>query len=261
MDELIKVGRNEALSRATLVLPKYDELTDQRVVKEMQSVFKGFDFDPTENCEHKFKTVEQIEAYAAEASRELAQADNAFKMAAVQNNGAIAAKRWHFGWVINQCLKSSKYGAGLAEKLAAAADISLSYLYQYRAVGDNLSIRDAYILGMYGAGWGNIKAIGAISDADTRATVIQFFVQSISDYNNPVAIEQAKVALEQVLQSLKRAPELPPDTSNPKQLDAMINFDQEAPEFVEAQKQIAKLATACRNRKVPSHRKVCRTRK
>lgn len=75
-----------------------------------------------------FKTVEQIETYAAEVSKELEQADNDFKMAAITNAGAIAAKRWHFGFMISKCLKASKYGEGVANKIAAAA-ISLPYLY------------------------------------------------------------------------------------------------------------------------------------
>lgn len=128
MSNLIKIGRNNELKRATLELPKYGELTDERVVQEMRGVFDGFEYDPDTQVETVFKTVEQIETYAAEVSKELEQADNDFKMAAITNAGAIAAKRWHFGFMISKCLKASKYGEGVANKIAAAANISLPYL-------------------------------------------------------------------------------------------------------------------------------------
>lgn len=192
-----------------------------------------------------FKTVEQIETYAAEVSKELEQADNDFKMAAITNAGAIAAKRWHFGFMISKCLKASKYGEGVANKIAVAANISLPYLYQYRAVGDNLSIRDAYILGMYGAGWDCIRQVAAVNDPDTRQNLIQYFVQSITDWNNSVAKEQAKEALKSALSMLKHGPaEL--DVSSPAKIETAVNFESEAPEFMEAKKQLQKLMTACR---------------
>lgn len=46
MSNLIKIGRNNELKRATLELPKYGELTDERVVQEMRGVFDGFEYDP-----------------------------------------------------------------------------------------------------------------------------------------------------------------------------------------------------------------------
>ncbi len=245
MSNLIKIGRNNELKRATLELPKYGELTDERVVQEMRGVFDGFEYDPDTQVETVFKTVEQIETYAAEVSKELEQADNDFKMAAITNAGAIAAKRWHFGFMISKCLKASKYGEGVANKIAAAANISLPYLYQYRAVGDNLSIRDAYILGMYGAGWDCIRQVAAVNDPDTRQNLIQYFVQSITDWNNSVAKEQAKEALKSALSMLKHGPaEL--DVSSPAKIETAVNFESEAPEFMEAKKQLQKLMTACR---------------
>lgn len=167
-NDLVTIGKNTELSRSTLILPKYGELTESRVVKEMQSVFKGFEFDPDMQCEQRFKSVEQVETYVSEAVKELREIDNEFKMSAITNNGAIAAKRWHFGWIVNKLLKSAAYGSGLAEKIATSSGVSLSYLYQYRAVGANLDIKDAYLLGMYDAGWENIRAIGAIADQDRK---------------------------------------------------------------------------------------------
>lgn len=245
MSNIVNVGKNEELKRAELTLPKYNEVSDARVVKELQGMFKGFDFNPEENLEYKFKTVESITLYASEAIKEIEQIDNQFKIDAVTKSGAIAAKRWHFGYVVSKCLSSANYGAGLADKLAAASNISVAYVYQYKTVGENLSIRDAYILGMYGAGWENIRAIAAISDEDARKNIIEYYISCIKDWNNAIEREQAKAALKSALEMLKKTPD-EIDISNPAKLETAINFETEAAEFVEARKQLSKLMSALR---------------
>lgn len=98
---------------------------------------------------------------------------------------------------------------------------------------------------MYGAGWDCIRQVAAVNDPDTRQNLIQYFVQSITDWNNSVAKEQAKEALKSALSMLKHGPaEL--DVSSPAKIETAVNFESEAPEFMEAKKQLQKLMTACR---------------
>lgn len=232
-------------SKSKLQLPAYGQMTNDRVVKEMQSVFKGFDYDPNMKAEQVFKSVEQIESYASAAAKELEQVDSEFKMNAVLNAGAIAAKRWHFGWVINKCLESASYGQGLGTKIAAAAGISMSYLYQYRLVGSNLDIRDAYTLGMYGAGWDLIRETAAVTDEVTRKNLIKMFVDSITDVNDSWTCAKVKDAYRRALKQIKQGPpEI--DTSSPEQIETAANFENEAPEFAEAQKRLQNLMSYCR---------------
>lgn len=75
--------------------------------------------------------------------------------------------------------------------------------------------------------------------------MIQFYVNSIDDYNNAVKKEQSKAALKVALQQLKQAPAAL-DCSSPEQIETAADFENIAPEFVEAQKQALKLTTALR---------------
>ena len=70
-DSLIVVDKNKALSRDTISLPKYGTITEQRVIKDMQAFFKGFDFDENIHITEMFKSVEQIEIFAKEAIKEV----------------------------------------------------------------------------------------------------------------------------------------------------------------------------------------------
>jgi hypothetical protein len=245
--DIIKTTDNVALSTKAMVLPKYDELSDNRILKEMQKVFQGFDFDEQMQPKEVFKSVAQIEKYAKNVVNDIEAADNDFKLDAVLKAAAISAKRWHFGWVVSKCLKAADYGEDLAPKLAKAAGISVSYLYQYRAVGDRLSMKDAYILGMYGLGWELIRQLAALPDDEYRREIIQNYINSIPDYNNSMIREQARATVKQILDALKNGHQALDDTSNLNLIEAASNFPNEAPEFVEAEKQVQQLKTAIRN--------------
>lgn len=245
-NEIIKTKDNTALGTKILELPKYDELTDQRIVKEMQRVFTGFEYDENMQPNDVFKSADQIESYAKNVVSDIETCDNNFKMDAVLKSAAISAKRWHFGFVISKCLDASGYGSDLAGKLAKAAGISTSYLYQYRAVGDRLSMKDAYILGLYGLGWELIRQVAAINDDNIRKDLIKYYVSSITDYNNSMLREQARAAMKQAIDSLKKAPQQLDDSSNLSLIEAASNFSSEAPEFAETEKQVEQLKSAIR---------------
>lgn len=247
MNDIIKMSDNVALSTKKLTLPKYDELTSQSILKQMQKVFTGFDYDENMNPNSVFKSAEQIEAYAKNVINDIEACDNSFKIEAIEKAAAISAKRWHFGFVISKCLDASGYGSDLAGKLAKAAGISTSYLYQYRAVGERLSLKDAYILGLYGLGWELIRQLAALNDDDMRKELINYYISSIDDYNNTMMRDQARTALKQALDNLKKAPQQLDDSSNLSMIEAASNFPDEAPEFVECEKQVEQLKTAIRN--------------
>lgn len=242
--ELVKQVENTSLQTTSLTLPKYDELNNQRILKEMQKVFSGFDFDEKMKPQEMFKTAEQIESYAKEVVQDIETCDNDFKVEAVLKSAAISAKRWQFGWVISRCLATNIYGSDLAGKLAKAAGISTSYLYQYRAVGERLSLKDAYILGLYGLGWDLTRQLGALEDDDIRKALIVSYVSSITDWNNTLIREQARVTMKNTLDNLRRGnSNVLDDTTSTHLLESAASLDQQAPEFVDAFKQIEKLAT------------------
>ena len=247
MNDIIKMSDNVALSTKKLTLPKYDELTSQSILKQMQKVFTGFDYDENMNPNAVFKSAEQIETYAKNVINDIEACDNNFKIEAIEKAAAISAKQWHFGFVISKCLDASGYGSDLAGKLAKAAGISTSYLYQYRAVGERLSLKDAYILGLYGLGWELIRQLAALNDDDMRKELINYYISSIDDYNNVMMRDQARTALKQALDNLKKAPQQLDDSSNLSMIEAASNFPDEAPEFVECEKQVEQLKTAIRN--------------
>lgn len=247
-EELIKVGKNEKLSRTAISLPAYTKITEQRVVKEMQALFKGFTFDSDMHVTEVFKNVEQVESFAKESIKEINNIDTQFKMDNIMKAGAIAVRRWYFGFVVNKCLSEASYGEQLAQKLAAASDISLAYLYQYREVGENLSITDAYTLGIYQASWDLIRKIATIDDPDMRTSIITMYTDAITDIDNVVEIEAARNAALSAISYLKQnktdADSL--DISNPKLLDQLANFETMAPEYVECKKAVEAMLTAIR---------------
>lgn len=241
--ELITVSKNEVLSRTAIGLPKYGAITEQRVVKDMQTWFKGFTFDEDLNITEMFKNVEQIEVFAKEAIAEINTADVQFKMDGIMKSGAIAVRRWYFGWIVNKVLSEASYGEGVAKKLSQSSGISDAYLYQYKDVGERLSITDVYTLGIYQASWDMIRQLATIKDEDYRKMVIQVYVNSITDVTNEVEIDNSRNAAILAIKKIKEGQKNPDkalDISNPAMLQQAASFREQAPEYDDADKAIEK---------------------
>ena len=86
-----------------------------------------------------------------------------------------------------------------------------------------------------------------MNDDDLRRETIQLYINSITDYNNSMIREQARAAVKQVIDSVKKGPQQLDDTSNLSLIEAANNFPKEAPEFVECEKQVARMKSAMRN--------------
>lgn len=223
------------------VLPKYEDITDKRVIDELKRVFRGFSFSLDDNVEQSFKTLDQLAEFVKAGNDELTKADHAFKRDAIAKNGAIMARRWFFGYVLDRCLQKASYGVGAPEKIAKAAGISVPYLYQYRKVGSALSIKDAYILGLYDAGWELTRQLSTVEDATDRTNLIKLYVGSIPDFDNLLMREKARAALREAIDQLKSDNALI-DSADVKQLMESQNLTEEAPEFYEAKTQLTKLS-------------------
>ena len=59
---LVKAEQKVELSRKALVLPSYDQLEDKKIIRELQGVFKGFDFSYDDHYDQKFEDIEALEA-------------------------------------------------------------------------------------------------------------------------------------------------------------------------------------------------------
>ena len=241
---LITTGTNTALSKPSIGLPQYGAITEQRVVKEMQALFKGFSFDKDLKITEMFKTIDQIEVFAKEATSEINSAYIQCEMDEIMKSGAIAVRRWYFGWIVNKVLSEANYGEGVAKRIAASAGISEQYLYQYKDVGDRFDITDVYTLGIYKASWDMIRQLATIKDEGIRKTIISLYVDRIPDITDKVAIANASAAVLAAIQQLKsdqkQADKLL-DVSNPKLLEQVANFEKDAPEYVEAYKVLTAL--------------------
>jgi hypothetical protein len=248
-DSLIIVDKNKALSRDTISLPKYGTITEQRVVKDMQAFFKGFDFDENLQITEMFKSVEQIEVFAKEAIKEINSADIQYKMDEIMKSGAIAVRRWYFSWIINKVLSEASYGEGVAKKLAKASGISDAYIYQYKDVGERLSITDVYTLGIYKSSWDVIRQIATIKDEDYRKAVISVYVNNINDVTNEIELSNAKAIIIAAIKKIKeeqKSPERALDMSNPEALLQAASYKEYAPEYDEADKALEKIKSAAR---------------
>lgn len=223
------------------VLPKYEDITEKRVLDELKRVFRGFSFSLDDKVEQSFKSLDQLADFIKAGNEELVKADQSFKREAIIKNGAIMARRWFFGYVLDRCLKKSSYSPGAPEKIAKAAGISVPYLYQYRKVGSSLTIKDAYILGIYDAGWELTRQLSTIEDATDRTNLIKLYVASIQDFDNLLMREKAKAALRTAIEQLK-SDNAVIDSSDVKQLMEAQNLIEDAPEFCEAKKQLTKLS-------------------
>lgn len=228
-----------------IVLPKMNELTTDAVVRQMQDVFKGFEYDPDLKPSEKFKDAESAEKHVAAVAEDIRKSEKDFKIRAVQNEGALEARRWYFGWLISKCLSNAAYGSDMASKLAKAANMSIAYLYQYRAVGDKMTIKEAYMLGMYGMGWELIRELAALSDDGYRKALIKTYIDSIPDWNNSVVREQARLTIKEAINLIKKSPEAL-SIDNKAQLEAIDEFQEGAPEFIECDKEVDRLKTRMR---------------
>lgn len=238
--ELITTGRNEVMNRAVTILPAYEDITEKRVLDEMKKVFRGFSFSLDDNVEQSFKSVDQLGNFIKIGNEELVRADQNFKQEAIYKSGAIMARRWFFGYVLDRCLKKASYGSGAPEKIAKISGISIPYLYQYKKVGSNLTIKDAYILGIYDAGWELVRMLSTIDDEAYRTTLIKMYIDSIKDFDNVIVKERARGALKAAIEQIK-SDNTTIDSSDVKQLIENQNLEVEAPEFWMAKNTLTKL--------------------
>lgn len=164
-----------------ILLPTYEDLTEQNVLKNVREVFHGFSFDSTENFGKRFQDINQLAQYVEASSTDIKACRRKAETADLLQRAAAMARFWYLGTVLDRALKQGSYGTSASGKLASLLGKAVSYIYQIRAVAERLTVTDCYLLGMRGCDSTTLRQLAQIRDDATRSAVIKAFIDSFVD--------------------------------------------------------------------------------
>lgn len=227
---------------AVIQLPDYSKITENRVIRGMQNVFPGFEV-PTENSiESMGKDPAAIEEYIDQLQKDIVRGDLEEKSKIIESSAANSVRRWQLGYVIKSLTTSSKFSAEQEQGIRRVLHSHLgAAYYHYLKVGERLSIKDVYVLGMYDAGWGNIRSLAFVADADMRQLIIKSYCDSIVDWNDKRRRDAARKALSQAIKEAMAGGYDSLASSDPANLIATGEIEELAPEYKEALNLLEKL--------------------
>lgn len=201
-----------------LALPTYADVTDEKVLRSVREVFAGFTYDPSADYARQFQDPKQLAQYIMATTKEIKdkQIDGVSQRLII--NSASLVKFWCMGAVANKTLEEASYGNGAVGQIAAEMKKSVPYIYQLRAVATQLTLQDAFLLGMRECcSTTTLRKLAQIRDADRRRQIIDIFIQETQDMSDAPRMERAtkqfKVAINE---ALKRVDAIEQDTTNPE---------------------------------------------
>ncbi len=179
-----------------ILLPTYDDMTDQKVLKNVRDIFKGFSFDSTDNYGVKFKDTEQLAEYVQASMEDITTCRSKAEASELIQRSASMARFWYMGAVLDKALTEGAYGTAASNKLAVALKKSVPYIYQIRAVATKLTVTDCYLLGMRGCDSTILRKLAQIKDDEIRKGIIKAFIEmyiNTADRNQLLAARKALV--------------------------------------------------------------------
>lgn len=200
-----------------LKLPTYADVTDEKVLRYIRDVFKGFTFNAADDFSKQFVDPEQLVDYIKATISEISEGQKIGETVKLNNASAALARFWILGYVVDQTIAKASYGNGACQRIAKAINRSIPYVYQLRAVGTRLTLQDAYLLGMReGCNTTTLRRLAQIRDQDRCRQIITAFIDATQDTSDIINIERATKAFKQaILQALKPQNELDEATTNP----------------------------------------------
>lgn len=220
------------------LFPTYEDLTDQKVLKNVRDVFKGFDYDPTESMGRRFTDVDSLTEYVQRSMDDIKSVRHRAEASEMLQRAAAIARFWYLGDSLDRALEEGSYGTGASNKLAAQLKVSVPYIYQIRAVSRKLTVTDCYLLGVRGCDSTMLRKLAQIKEDARRAAIIKLFVDTFKDTYDKEAMDAARKALTQAIDNENSVSPLQlnesgdggalvGDSDNPPQFDAAINLLQQ----------------------------------
>ena len=117
-----------------IVLPTYEDTTDQRVLSSLRDVYKGFSFDANEDFGSRFATMEQVASYVSASIDDINSRQRAAKATSLLQKAASCARCWCMSVVISKVLDASPYGSQAAEKIAANLNLTPGSVHKIAAI-------------------------------------------------------------------------------------------------------------------------------
>lgn len=231
---------DDRMFRARIQLPAWDNITDARIERDMKSVFSGFQLPTKQAIAKGFNTIEELNTYVANSLKDIKAEDSKTAISNIQTAAATSVRKWALGRALNQACASHNYGANVVQLLAKKNGQSVAGIYHIRHVAKVLSMKDVYTLGMYDAGWDNIRRLSYIPDAGVREQLITAYIANIPDWNDRKRRDSARKTLATAIASLSRSSYDQVATSQPVALAAARDMSQEAPEYYELRKELQK---------------------
>lgn len=227
--------------RAFVELPEWELIDDRRILNDLRGIFPGFDFPDVKTLSSSMVTLDDFISYVRETLDDINKRDAVVAIQEITTNAALSVRKWFLGKAMEQVLTEHTYGQTAMGELSTATNISVSGLYHMRKVGRELSMKEVYTLGMYDAGWYNIRRMAYIRDADLRSRLITTYTTAVSDWNNAKLRENARTALTAAINSVMKPNYEELATSNPEALAEVRDMEEEAPEYAEARKLVTLL--------------------
>lgn len=177
----------------TINLPTYSDVTDQKVLKSVRDLFKGFDFDPTGNIAAVFEKPESLSGFIQRTFDEISRVTSMQRGNVACSNAAAMSRLWYMSNYLNRALDQGAYGTAVYNKLHQDLGISVGYIYQLRAISTNLSVTDCYLLGLRGITSSTLRRLAyKVKDADKRKAMIKAFVDELPKLMDTSIMERAK---------------------------------------------------------------------
>ena len=233
---------DDASMRARIELPKWDKLNDNKIIRDVSEIFHGFELPNEESCSKQFASAEELASYVEAANQEIKEFDAKSAITTIRTGAAIAVRKWALGRTLEAAFGQRSYGSQAMQTIAKATGMSVSTLYHIRRVAKVLSMKEVYVLGMYDAGWFNIRSLAFINDRNSREQLITAYTSAIDDWNDAKKRDAARATLHHAIQSIQKGNYEELATSDPEKLALASDHNEDAPEYVATRMLLDKLA-------------------
>jgi hypothetical protein len=150
--------------------------------------------------------------------RDIHEKQHAGLTAKITHSSAALTRFWAMGYVVDETLNKASYGNGAVGRIASMLGKSVPYIYQIRAVATQLTMQDAFLLGMRECcSTTTLRKLAQIKDDDRRRQIIDIFIEETHDLADATRIERAVKAFRLAInEALKHVDTLQQDTTNPE---------------------------------------------
>ena len=203
-----------------LSLPTYEDVTDDKIAKQMREVFHGFTLNKDEDVVQHFQDADQLADYINSCMADIGESQKVGLVSRLSTNSAALGYYWKMGHNADIAITGSSYGNGACKRIAERINRSVPYVYQLRAVGTRLTLQDCYLLGMReGCNTTTLRKLAQIRDQDLCKQIIRTFIEATQDTADVINMERATRAFKLAIRdALKPDNMIEEATTNPSEV-------------------------------------------